>query len=117
MIGTRVSALPHTANQDRRRRFRAIHFRRLEDARRIIASTPPYLIIELNDNLLREVGQTRAIIADSLREQAYRIFAIGPKDLCECQDVIDPVFSEILCVPSDRLEESSYALPTQRTKH
>ena len=89
----------------------------LEGARRIIASTQPYLIIELNDNLLREVGQTRAIIADSLREQAYRIFTIGPKDLCECQDVIDPVFSEILCVPSDRLEESSYALPTQRTKH
>ena len=45
----------------------------LEGARRMIASTRPYLIIELNHNLLREVGKDRAIIADSLREQAYRI--------------------------------------------
>ena len=38
----------------------------------MIASSRPYLIIELNDNLLREVGQTRATIANSLRELVYR---------------------------------------------
>jgi FkbM family methyltransferase len=89
----------------------------LEGAHRIIASTRPCLIIELNDHLLGQVGQTRAIIADFLREQAYRIFAIGPKDLYETREAIDPVFSEILCVPSERLEESMAAIPTMRPKH
>ena len=88
----------------------------LEGAQRVIASTRPYLIIELNDNLLREVGKDRAIIADSLREQAYRLFAIGPKDLYESRGVIDPAFSEILCVPSERLEESMAAISTMRPK-
>ena len=89
----------------------------LEGAQRMIASSRPYLIIELNDNLLREVGQTRANIADSLREQVYRLFAIGPKDLYESRDVIDPLFNEILCVPSERLEESMAAIPTMRPIH
>jgi len=89
----------------------------LEGAHRVIASTRPYLIMELNDQLLREIGQTRAIVADTLRDQAYQILAIGLKNLYQCRDLIDPIFTEILCVPSDRLEESMCALSKLRTRH
>jgi FkbM family methyltransferase len=89
----------------------------LEGARRIIASTRPFLIIELNDQLLREVGQTRAIVADTLRDQGYRTFTIGLKDLSESWDLIEPFSSEILCVPSDRLEQTKCVLPRLRIKH
>jgi FkbM family methyltransferase len=83
----------------------------LEGARRVIANSRPYLIIELNDALLKEVGRTRGSITDSLREQGYWVFAIKLKGLEESTDLIDPLFAEILCVPSDRLEETMTLLP------
>lgn len=89
----------------------------LDGARRVIASTRPYLIIELNDELLHEVGQTRESVANTLREQGYRIFAIEPDGLDESSDLIDPLFAEILCVPSDRFEETMSLLPRSRAKH
>ena len=88
----------------------------LEGARRVLANTRPYLIIELNDELLREVGRTRESVTDSLREQGYRIFAIGLEGLDESSELIDPLFAEILCVPSDRLEETISVLPRSRAK-
>jgi FkbM family methyltransferase len=89
----------------------------LEGARRVIANSRPYLIIELNDELLREVGRTREGVTDSLREQGYRIFAIRLDGLDESSELIDPLFAEILCVPSDRLEETIRVLPRSRAKH
>jgi FkbM family methyltransferase len=89
----------------------------LEGARRVIANSRPYLIIELNDELLRAVRRTRESVTDSLREQGYGIFAIGLNDLDESSDLIDPMFAEILCVPSDRLEETMSLLPMPRGKH
>jgi hypothetical protein len=35
----------------------------------------------------------------------------------ESRDVIDSLFNEILCVPSERLEESMAAIPKMRPKH
>jgi FkbM family methyltransferase len=55
----------------------------LEGARRVIANSRPYLIIELNNELLHEVGRTRESVTDSLREQGYRIFAITLNGLDE----------------------------------
>ena len=89
----------------------------LEGARRVIVNAKPYLIMELNDALLREVGRTRETVADSLREQGYRIFGIGLDGLDESSDLISPLFAEILCVPSDRLDETMNLLPKSRSKH
>jgi len=89
----------------------------LEGARRVILNARPYLIIELNDVLLREVGQTRERVTNSLREQEYRIFGIGLDGVDECDDLIDPLFPEILCAPSDRQEETMSLLPRSRRKH
>jgi FkbM family methyltransferase len=87
----------------------------LESARRIIASARPFLIVELNDQLLREVGRPKEIVASALRDQGYRIFAMGSGDLIESDDLSDLSSPEILCVPSDRLEETERALPRLRT--
>jgi hypothetical protein len=83
----------------------------LEGARRVILNARPYLIIELNDVLLREVGQTRERVTNSLREQGYRIFGIGLGGVDECDDWMDPLFAEILCAPSNRQEETLSFLP------
>jgi FkbM family methyltransferase len=88
----------------------------LEGARRIIKSTRPFLIIELNDQLLREVGQSKEILADTLRGQGYRIFAMGLEAFVESRDLNDLLSPEVLCVPSDRLEEAERALPKLRTE-
>jgi len=59
----------------------------LEGARRIISNIRPFLIIELNDQLLREVGRPIEIVADMLRDQGYRIFGMGLKGFDESRDV------------------------------
>jgi FkbM family methyltransferase len=87
----------------------------LEGAGRIIKSTRPFLIIELNDQLLREVGRSKEIVAAALRDQGYRIFAMGLDDFVESRDLNDLLSPEVLCVPSDRLEEAERALPGLRT--
>jgi hypothetical protein len=89
----------------------------LEGANSVISCTRPYLIIELNDELLREVGRTREIVAHTLRDEGYRIFPLGLKSLDESRDFIDPLSFEILCVPSDLLEEATSMLSDLRTKH
>jgi FkbM family methyltransferase len=89
----------------------------LEGAHWVISRAHPYLIIELNDELLREVGRTREIVAHTLRDQGYRIFPLGLKSLDESRDLIDPLSLEILCVPSDRLEEAASVLPGLSTKY
>ena len=89
----------------------------LEGARRVIANARPYLIIELNSALLREVGRTRDSVTNSLREQGYRIFGIGFDGLDESGGSIDSLFTEILCVPSDQTEETMRLLPRWRGKH
>jgi FkbM family methyltransferase len=83
----------------------------LEGARRILSLTRPYLIIEVNDVLLREVGQTRNSVIDSLRVQGYQIFGVGLDGFHESCGSVDPRFSEILCAPSDRQEETMASLP------
>jgi FkbM family methyltransferase len=77
----------------------------LEGARRMIASTRPILIIELNDDLLREVGRPKEAVVRSLRDQAYRICALGSKKTKERRNLNNPLSPEILCLPSERIEE------------
>ena len=89
----------------------------LEGARHLISNARPYLIIELNDVLLREVGQTRKSVTDSLREQGYQIFGIGLHGLDESSGLIDPLFTEILCAPSDRQEETISACYPYRAQN
>jgi FkbM family methyltransferase len=89
----------------------------LRGARRVIENSRPYLIIELNDELLREVGRTRETVTNSLREQGYLIFAIGTDGLDKRTDLIDPLLAEILGVPSDRLEATMTLLSRSRAKH
>jgi FkbM family methyltransferase len=89
----------------------------LESARRVIATARPYLILELNEALLCEVGRTRERVAKILRDQSYRIFTIGLQALAECRDSIDPLFDEILCVANERIEETMRLLPIVHAKH
>jgi FkbM family methyltransferase len=89
----------------------------IEGARHVIANARPYLIVELNDELLRESGRTRASVTNSLRGQGYGIFGIGLDGLDESSDSINRLFPEILCVPSDRLKETTSLLPIRNAKH
>jgi FkbM family methyltransferase len=86
----------------------------LEGARRLVASARPFLIIELNDVLLRQAGRSNREVADLLRGQEYRIFAFDLKRLEE-RGSTDPLPFEALCVPSERLDDALRALNLIRT--
>jgi FkbM family methyltransferase len=86
----------------------------LEGARRFIASARPFLIIELNDVLLRQAGRSNREVADLLREQGYQLFAFDLKSLEE-RGSNDPLPFEALCVPGELLEDALSALNRFRT--
>jgi hypothetical protein len=71
----------------------------------MIASTRPILIIELNDDLLREVGRPKEVVVTSLRDQGYRICTLESKKTKERRNLNNPLSPEILCLPSERIEE------------
>jgi FkbM family methyltransferase len=77
----------------------------LEGMHRLIAKTRPFLIVELNDQLLREAGYSKYAITTSIRGSQYRIFAMNSEGLAEFDDSDNIVSAEILCIPSDGLEE------------
>lgn len=88
----------------------------LEGARRLIASAQPFMIIELNEELLRKSGQSNRMVVDGLCARGYRIFRMGVKRLEECGGASDPLSPEVLCVPESRWEEAQSALHPSRTK-
>ena len=80
----------------------------LEGARQLIARTRPIMIIELNDQLLRDIGRPKETVIASLRDNSYRIFGIslaaGLNEASRDTAVIPP---EVLCVPSEKIEEAT----------
>jgi FkbM family methyltransferase len=89
----------------------------LEGAPGVIASTRPYLILELNEGLLLEIGRTRESVVATLRDKGYRIFPLGFERFDESCDLINPLPLEFLCVPSERLEVTMSVLPRLRPKY
>ena len=81
----------------------------LEGARRILASARPFLILEINDVLLRDGGRSRANVDHTLRRHDYRAFAIQSRAIEEIQDASSSPHSEILCIPVDRIEKARAA--------
>jgi FkbM family methyltransferase len=82
----------------------------LEGAQRIIAKTRPILIIELNDQLLAEVGRPREGIIGGIRDKGYRIFSMGTNGIDEQLDLNKALLPELLCMPSEIVEEASELL-------
>lgn len=81
----------------------------LKGARRLISNTLPYLIIELNDQLLFEVHQSTQMIVESLNHLGYTIFTMGSKGYRESRDYTTLSSPEILCVPT-KLKEGTKAI-------
>jgi hypothetical protein len=77
----------------------------LEGMRRLIAKTRPLIVVELNDQLLREVGHSKDAVTTSIADNQYRIFGMTSEGLEQFDDSDNSVWSEILCVPFDRFEE------------
>ncbi|MGB8476923.1 MAG: FkbM family methyltransferase [Candidatus Acidiferrum sp.] len=78
----------------------------LDGARRLIARTRPIMIIELNDQLLREVKRSKEAVLARLRDDGYLVFPIGSdrsKNLANASNLLSP---EVLCLPSERIAES-----------
>jgi len=82
----------------------------LEGARRMIESTRPILIIELNDELLREAGRPREAVIASLRDQGYTIYALGSDMTKKHRTVSYTLSPEVLCLPSEHVEETRNAI-------
>jgi FkbM family methyltransferase len=82
--------------------------------RRLLAKTRPSLIVELNDQLLREVGHSKEAIANTIRDNQYRIFAINSAGLEEFADDGGMVSPEVLCLPSDGFTQTKAALQRLR---
>jgi FkbM family methyltransferase len=82
----------------------------LDAAPHLLASARPFLILEVNHKLLREVGRPAATIIESLRRNGYRVLAISSDGLDQLMQTDDPSSTEILCVPSDRFDEAKSAL-------
>jgi FkbM family methyltransferase len=78
----------------------------LQGAQHLFTKARPYLIIELNDELLREVGQSQELVANLLKSWGYTIITItaaGFEERIEGSGTLSP---EVLCVPSEKLDEA-----------
>ena len=82
----------------------------LEGMRHLISTTRPFLIVELNDQLLREAGYSKDSIAKTIRDNQYRIFTMNSEGLEEFSDSDGLISPELLCLPLDRFEEANAAL-------
>ena len=82
----------------------------LEGARRMIACTRPILIIELNGELLREVGKSKEAVIANLQEQRYLIGRLGVEKNKKQGNVSDALSPEVLCLPSERADEAAKTL-------
>jgi len=78
----------------------------LRGARRLIESARPFLIVELNDQLLRETGGGSMALVSALREERYRIFSMGLARLEELHGFSNLICPEVLCFPADRFDEA-----------
>ena len=56
--------------------------------RHLISTTRPFLIVELNDQLLREAGYSKDSIAKTIRDNQYRIFKMNSEGLEEFSDSV-----------------------------
>jgi FkbM family methyltransferase len=88
----------------------------LEGMRRLIAKTRPLIVVELNVQLLCEVGYSKDGVTKSIIDNQYRIFGMNSEGLEQFSDFDNSVWSEILCVPSDRFEEVKAILQRLSTK-
>ena len=80
----------------------------LEGGKQLIARSRPFLIMEFNDQLLREVKRPREMVVNGLRGQGYEIFAIETGKSRASLDLIGS--AEVLCVPRSRMSESKSIL-------
>jgi FkbM family methyltransferase len=82
----------------------------LEGMRRLISKMRPFLIVELNDQLLHEAGYSKDAITKTIRDNQYRIFTMNSEGLEEFVDYDGMVSPELLCLPSDKFEDAKAAL-------
>jgi hypothetical protein len=79
----------------------------LQGMRHLLAKTRPLLIIEFNDQLLKEVGHSKEAFAQTLREHQYSIFAMNSAGLEEFFGIVSP---EVLCMMDLQTRKQSYYL-------
>jgi FkbM family methyltransferase len=82
----------------------------LEGMRRLISETRPFLIVELNDQLLSEAGYSKGSIIKTIRDNQFRIFAMNSGGLEEFSDSDGLISPELLCLPSDGFEDAKAVL-------
>jgi FkbM family methyltransferase len=82
----------------------------LEGMSRLISKTSPFLIVELNEQLLHEAGYSKDAVEKTIRDNQYRIFAMNSEGLEELSDSDGVMSPELLCLPVDRFEEAKAAL-------
>jgi FkbM family methyltransferase len=80
----------------------------LEGAGRLIQNVRPFIVIELNEPLLREVGHSAHGIIELLNNYHYQVFAITSRRL-EKLIKRPEEYSEVLCLPSESCEEAKRA--------
>jgi len=87
----------------------------LRGARQLLAAVRPFLIVELNDELLQEAGGSSMKLVSELRDKGYRIFSMGYGSLDELHQFHKPIYPEVLCFPADRFEEAGIIFQKYRT--
>ena len=82
----------------------------LKGARQLLSKECPYIIIELNEQLLFEVGQSTLVIMESLNHLGYTIFTMGSRGYRESRDHTALSSLEILYVPAKLRDETNAIL-------
>jgi FkbM family methyltransferase len=82
----------------------------LEGMRRLISKTRPFLIVELNDQLLGEAGYSKSAITKAIKDNQYRIFSMNWEGIREFNDSDGMISAEFLCLPSDGVADAKAAL-------
>src|SRR5580765_775094 len=78
----------------------------LDGARKLLSGARPYIIAELNDELLRGTGHSQMSVFGMLGCLGYAAFTMTSKGIIELPTGDMPLRPEVLFVPSERLQEA-----------
>ena len=78
----------------------------LDGARKLLSGARPYIIAELNDELLRGTGHSQMSVFGMLGCLGYAAFTMTSKSIVELPTGDMSLGPEVLFVPSERLQEA-----------
>ncbi len=76
----------------------------LRGASHVLSDCRPYLLLEINDVLLRQAGASGMDVLKEVHNYAYRVYEIGADILRRSRTSISTPFADCLCLPEECAE-------------